>query len=79
MSEQHKALRLADGLGDLPHITTKDVADAAAELRRLYAVNVELLEALQTVVANAPEPYCAITRAIDAQCRAAIAKATQGE
>ena len=57
-------------------ITTKDVADAAYELRRLYAVNVELLEALQTVVANAPDPYCAITRAVDAQCRAAIAKAT---
>lgn len=35
----------------------------------------ELLEALKTVVANAPDPYCAITRAIDAQCRAAIAKA----
>ena len=43
---------------------------------RLIAAAPELLEALQTVVANAPEPYCAITRAVDAQCRAAIAKAT---
>lgn len=34
----------------------------------------ELLAALETVIANAPEPYCAITRAVDAQCRAALAK-----
>ena len=43
---------------------------------RLIAAAPELLEALITVVLNAPEPYCSITRAIDAQCRAAIAKAT---
>ena len=35
----------------------------------------ELVAALETVIANAPEPYCAITRAVDAQCRAALAKA----
>ena len=52
MSEQPKALRLADGLGDLPHITTKDVAVAAAELRRLYAVNVVLLVAIRNNVWN---------------------------
>jgi len=34
----------------------------------------ELVAALETVIANAPEPYCAITRAVDAQCRAALAK-----
>lgn len=34
----------------------------------------ELVAALETVIANAPDPYCAITRAVDAQCRAAIAK-----
>jgi len=74
MNEQPEALRLAD----LIEWTTvqQDLMDAAAELRRLHAVNAELLDALQTVVANAPEPYCAITRFIDAQCRAAIAKAT---
>ena len=74
MSEQPEALRLAD----LIEWTTvqQDLMDAAAELRRLHAVNAELLDALQTVVANAPDPYCAITRFIDAQCRAAIAKAT---
>ena len=43
---------------------------------RLISAAPDLLDALQTVVANAPEPYCAITRAVDAQCRAAIAKAT---
>ena len=74
MSEQPEALRLAD----LIEWTTvqQDLMDAAAELRRLHAVNAEMLAALQTVVANAPDPYCAITRAVDAQCRAAIAKAT---
>ena len=42
---------------------------------RLIAAAPDLLAALKTVVANAPDPYCAITRYIDAQCRAAIAKA----
>ena len=37
----------------------------------------ELVAALETVIANAPEPYCAITRAVDAQCRAALATALQ--
>lgn len=76
MSEQQsEALRLATML-NTQTVSWPLACDAAAELRRLHAVNAELLEALQTVVANAPEPYCAITRAIDAQCRAAIAKAT---
>ncbi len=43
----------------------------------LIAAAPELLAALQAVVANAPDPHCAITRAIDAQCRAAIAEATK--
>ena len=42
----------------------------------MIAAAPDLLAALQAVVANAPEPYCAITRAVDALCRAAIAKAT---
>lgn len=50
--------------------------ESIREIVSLRKVNAELLEALQTVVANAPDPYCAITRAVDAQCRAAIAKAT---
>ena len=87
MSEQPEALRLADALDAGENFYAESslwfdrkladaAGDAAAELRRLYAVNVELLDALQTVVANAPDPYCAITRAVDAQCRAAIAKST---
>ena len=48
--------------------------DAEADAR-LIAAAPDLLAALKTVVANAPDPYCAITRYIDAQCRAAIAKA----
>lgn len=47
------------------------------QMLRLIAAAPDLLEALETVVANAPEPYCAITRSVDAQCRAAIAKATK--
>ena len=43
---------------------------------RLIAAAPELLEALQAVLAYAPVPYCAITRTVDAQVRAAIAKAT---
>ena len=42
-------------------------------MQDLIKQNAELLAALETVVANAPEPYCAITRRVDAQCRAAIA------
>jgi hypothetical protein len=41
----------------------------------LIAAAPDLYEALETVLANAPEPYCAITRAVDAKCRAALAKA----
>ena len=87
MSEQPKALRLADELDAGQNFYAESsisfdfklsnaASEAAAELRRLHALNAELLEALQTVVANAPDPYCAITRAVDAQCRAAIANAT---
>jgi len=37
-----------------------------------------LVEALETVLANSPEPYCAITRAVDRQVREALA-AARGE
>ena len=74
MNKQPEALRLAEWIED--DMSCQGDAEIAAELRRLHAVNAELLAALQTVVANAPDPYCAITRAVDAQCRAAIAKAT---
>jgi hypothetical protein len=47
MTEQPEALRLADALAS-PLEDANDFADiAAAELRRLHAVNAELLEALK--------------------------------
>lgn len=45
-----------------------------AQIKQKDAEITELVAALETVIANAPEPYCAITRAVDAQCRAALAK-----
>jgi hypothetical protein len=46
MSEQSEALRLADAL-DVGEISYTGMCKAAAELRRLHAVNQELLEALK--------------------------------
>jgi hypothetical protein len=65
---QPEALRLAEYL-DLPHIGQHK---SAAELRRLHAVNQELLAALKALVeADAPD-Y--IKSSIWEQARAAIAK-----
>jgi hypothetical protein len=47
MSEQPTALRLADWLED-QYDPTHNQEDAAAELRRLHALNGELLEALKS-------------------------------
>jgi len=62
MSKQPEALRLADALENnleqydgyaLPP-SSQDIADAAAaELRRLHAVNSEMLEALKKIVRDA--------------------------
>jgi hypothetical protein len=52
MSEQPEALRLADALENLRRwheLTDDDCNEAAAELRRLSAVNQELLEALKLI------------------------------
>jgi hypothetical protein len=48
MTEQPTALRLADAL-ETRAITFRDKAEAAAELRRLHALNAELLEALKNL------------------------------
>jgi hypothetical protein len=72
MSKQNEALRLADRLekrrltrwvhatGETPrasgYVVDQDCAEAAAELRRLHAVNQELLEALLLMVATHDEP-----------------------
>lgn len=47
-TQHHEALRLADWLFD--NVEHMNHADAAAELRRLHAINAELLEALQNIV-----------------------------
>lgn len=77
--KQPEALRLADDLEDaalmtgLSHRDHLDHRiDAAAELRRLHAENVELLRALQDIEA-AP---CADARSV-VIARAAILKATK--
>ena len=55
-TQQPEALRLADALlmgnAMLPEI---DLPEAAAELRRLHALNAELLEALQYAIKQVPE------------------------
>ena len=74
MSEKPEALRLAEHLERFRSFP--DDQAAAAELRRLHAVNQELLEALQSVLDNCldSEGLCAA----HAKARAAIAKAKGG-
>ena len=56
MSTQPEALRLADWLLDnVQHINH---AEAAAELRRLHALNQELLEALKHAAYCVQDNYC---------------------
>jgi dihydropteroate synthase len=52
MTKQPEALRLADLLDLGGDATRPNHWEAAAELRRLYGVNQELLEALKVLVAN---------------------------
>jgi hypothetical protein len=86
MSEQPEALRLADRLerrrlthwvhatGETPrasgYVVDQDCAEAAAELRRLHAVNQELMEALKVLLPGAESMGWDTDKA-----RAAIAKA----
>jgi hypothetical protein len=78
MTTQPEALRLAA----MAHLGYRVgwQREAAAELRRLSAVNQELLEALKTIMNI--DSFSALTEAdvdaIDAQARAAIARA-EGE
>ncbi len=71
-----EALRLADALeawtlGKPTHHRNK----AAVELRRLHAVNQELLEALKQIVNSADDQQAAILTHLLRQARAVIAKA----
>jgi hypothetical protein len=72
MADKPKALRLANELGGVSDALADE---AAAELRRLHAVNAELLAALRLIAATDP-----VDAALDPQravrvARAAIAKA----
>mgnify|MGYP000703407649 CR=1 FL=1 len=66
MSEQPKALRLADLLdGSFPEACA---TSTAAELRRLHEVNAELVEAVKAALSD-DQPYIE-------RCKAALIKAT---
>lgn len=68
MSEQPEALRLADILQHkLPSVECLE--KAAAELRRLHAINAKLLGTLKEIGEFASEPW------VSSAARAAIAKA----
>ena len=81
--EQPEALRLADALDFGDSISVKANADnAAAELRRLHALNQELLEALELalfahgkMLLSDPPQEAWKTYEVESKARAAIAKA----
>ena len=77
MSAQPEALRLADELCTAPE-RSRTSFEAAAELRRLHSLNVELLEALQEVseVFDVSWREGSTQRRLGDLARAAIAKAT---
>jgi hypothetical protein len=79
MTEQTKAERLADALADHTGVTLAQMDKAAAELRRLSAVNAELLEAVRTLLPIAARVIQGTTdgEPMLKQARAAIARATE--
>jgi hypothetical protein len=72
MSEQPEALRLADQL--IAYLGGNTAAQAAAELRRLHALNGELLEALKQAFEECIWPNERLSDVHD-KARAAIARA----
>lgn len=69
ITNKSEAMRLADFLQSEEYFARGPLAmEAAAELRRLHKVNVELLEACKAALSD-DKPYIE-------KCRAAIAKAT---
>ena len=83
MTEQTKAMRLADELdaGWCPVESPRQMAEAAAELRRLSTVNTELLEALNDMLnAEYSYPYGGMSESEIAaieKAHAAIARAKE--
>lgn len=82
MDKQPEALRLAECLTDYTECTLAEMDQAASELRRLYALNQELVKALEQFAnCKLNEDNCAslevATRRIRYVARAAIAKAKE--
>jgi hypothetical protein len=78
MTKQPDALKLADDLEDIQGLDSIEgtiVDKAAAELRRLHEVNVELLEAFKDLL-EANSYYFPAGNPWGDRARAAIAKAT---
>jgi hypothetical protein len=85
MSEQPEALRLADGLAralqrvdaddDVIDVARWFVEDSAAELRRLHALNQELLEALESLLWYVGQLETLVYSADDAGEHEEVAKA----
>ena len=82
MTDKPEALRLADELEQTPR-GYEPVTEAAAELRRLHAVNAELVVALKlalsahgTLLLSDPPQEAWKTYGVEVKARAAIAKAT---
>lgn len=76
MSEQPKALRLADGLEDAyPNVYTGLAPSSAAELRRLHALCEEMGEALDCLIAvyDGGDTGSVVESSID-KCRRALTK-----
>jgi hypothetical protein len=74
MTTQPEALRLAEWIeGDM---SCQGDAEIAAELRRLHAVNQELLEALRAIINDGL--HCDVVPHLHEKARAAIARA-EGE
>lgn len=74
MTDQPEALRLADVLEDIFIPVIVDRQQAAAELRRLHALNAELLEALNAMLTHMGMDEDEWNKPTFDQARAAIAK-----
>ena len=80
MNTQSEALRLAYWMDDMPSVIPGNDSNewhkAAAELRRLHAVNTELLEALKDMLDGHEDACTGYGEGAADKARAAIARAT---
>ncbi len=75
MTEQPKALRLADALDRGTYLLSRERNSTAAELRRLHEVNAELLALLKEVCDETRHPDYDWSVDLAQRVRAAIARA----